>query len=53
MVAVLIGIVLVIIAVLLWLGTITVAHALAIFIGLIGVTLVLYWALPGGWGRRA
>ncbi len=53
MVAVLIGIVLVIVAVLLWLGTITVAHALAIFIGLIGVALVLYWGLPGGWGRRA
>lgn len=53
MVAVLIGIALVIVAVALWLGGLTVAHALAIFIGLMGVLLVAYWGLPGGWGRRA
>jgi hypothetical protein len=47
MVSVLIGIVLVIAAVLLWLGNITVAHALALFIGFVGV-LVLLW----GFGDR-
>jgi hypothetical protein len=47
MVSVLIGIVMVIVAVLLWLGNITVAHALAILIGLVGV-LVLLW----GFGDR-
>ena len=52
MVAALAGIALIIIAVLLWLGSVSVAHALAIFIGLIGVVLLLYWGLPGGWGRR-
>ena len=50
--AVLIGIALVILAVLLWVGALSVAHALAIFIGLIGVLLILYWAWPTGWGRR-
>jgi hypothetical protein len=53
MVAALVGIALVILAVLLWVGGVSVAHAIAIFIGLIGVLLVLYWGLPGGWGRRA
>ena len=47
MFSVLIGIALVIVAVVLWLGGVTVAHALAILIGLIGV-LVLLW----GFGDR-
>lgn len=47
MVSVLIGIVMVIVAVLLWLGNISVAHALALLIGLVGV-LVLLW----GFGDR-
>lgn len=47
MVSVLIGIVMVIVAVLLWLGNISVGHALALLIGLVGV-LVLLW----GFGDR-
>lgn len=42
MFSVLIGIVMVITAVLLWLGSLTVAHALAILIGLVGVLVLLY-----------
>jgi hypothetical protein len=38
--------------VVLWLGNLTVAHALAIFIGVIGILLLAYWAYPGGWTRR-
>ncbi len=52
MIAVLIGVALVIVAVVLWLGNLTVAHALAILIGMIGLLLVCYWAYPAGWGRR-
>jgi len=48
MLSVLIGVALVIVAVVLWLGNITVPHALAIFIGLFGV-LILVW----GFGDRA
>ena len=47
MLSVLIGIALVIVAVVLWLGNITVPHALAILIGLIGVLVLLY-----GFGDR-
>lgn len=47
MFSVLIGIALVIVAVVLWLGSITVLHALAILIGLIGVLVLLY-----GFGDR-
>jgi hypothetical protein len=46
------GIALIITAVVLWLGNLTVAHALAILIGLTGVLLVLYWGVPGAYGRR-
>lgn len=52
MIAFLIGIVLVIVAVLLWVGDMTATHGLAIFIGLIGVAMALYWAFPVGWTRR-
>ena len=42
MFSVLIGIALVILAVVLWLGGVTVPHALAIFIGLAGILIALY-----------
>ncbi len=48
MLSVIIGIALVIVAVVLWLGHISVEHALAILIGLIGVLVLLY-----GFGDRA
>jgi hypothetical protein len=47
MFSVLIGIALVIVAVVLWLGGMTVAHALAILIGLVGALVLLY-----GFGDR-
>jgi hypothetical protein len=47
MLSVLIGIALVIVAVVLWVGNITVPHALAILIGLVGVLVLLY-----GFGDR-
>lgn len=47
MFSVLIGVVLVIAAALLWLGSLSVAHALAILIGLVGVLVLLY-----GFGDR-
>jgi hypothetical protein len=52
MLAVLIGIALIIVAVVLWLGGLTTAHAIAILIGAIGVLLVCYWAFPAGYARR-
>ena len=53
MLAALIGIALVIVAVALWLGGISIAHAVAILIGALGVQLVLYWALPASvYARR-
>jgi hypothetical protein len=54
MIAVLIGLALVVVAVVLWVGALTVAHAVAILIGALGVLLVLYWALPAGaYARRS
>jgi hypothetical protein len=47
MFSVLIGIALVILAVVLWLGGVTVPHALAILIGLVGILVLLY-----GFGDR-
>jgi Flp pilus assembly protein TadB len=47
MFSVLIGIALVIVAVVLWLGHVSVGHALAILIGLAGVLVLLY-----GFGDR-
>lgn len=52
MLAVLIGIALIIVAVVLWVGGLSVVHALAILIGAIGVLLVAYWALPTAYSRR-
>lgn len=46
MIAVLIGIALIIVAVVLWLGHLSTAHAVAIGIGLLGVLLVVYGAVP-------
>jgi hypothetical protein len=46
MLAVLTGLALVIVAVVLWLGHLTTAHAVAIGIGLVGVLLVVYAAVP-------
>jgi Flp pilus assembly protein TadB len=47
-ISLIVGVVLVIVGVMLWLGGISVAHALAILIGLIGI-LVIMW----GFGDRA
>jgi hypothetical protein len=52
MLAVIAGLVLVLTAVLLWTGTLTLVHALAIFIGVIGVLLALYYAVPVRAWRR-
>jgi hypothetical protein len=46
------GIVLVIAAVILWLGHLTVDHALAILIGVIGVLILLFGVVPVTWVRR-
>lgn len=53
MLALLVGLALVIVAVVLWVGGLSVAHALAILIGAIGLMFILFWAVPGNaWGRR-
>ena len=54
MVAVIAGLVLALVAVLLWVGVVTIAHALAIFMGVVGVALILWYAAPLGYraGRR-
>jgi hypothetical protein len=47
------GIVLVIVAVVLWFGHLTPDHALAILIGIAGVLLAAWWAVPGrAWDHR-
>jgi len=51
MVSVLIGVLMIIVAVVLWLGHISLAHAVAIMIGLIGLIVLLYGALPGRYTR--
>jgi hypothetical protein len=53
MLAVVIGIAFVILAVVLWLAGITIGHALAILIGLIGILIILYGVVPASvWRRR-
>jgi hypothetical protein len=52
MVAILVGIALVIVAVVLWLGDVSTAHALAIFIGIIGLLIALAGIIPGQYLRR-
>jgi hypothetical protein len=50
MLSVIIGVALVIVAVVLWVGNLSVSHALAIFIGLFGV-LILLWGFGDRTGR--
>jgi hypothetical protein len=52
MLAVIGGIVLVIVAVVLWVSHISVDHALAIFIGIIGILVILAGVVPGQYWRR-
>lgn len=52
MASIIIGIILVIIGILTWTGTMTVAHALAAFIGLMGVLILLYGVAPVAYIRR-
>lgn len=52
MVTVIAGIVLIICAILLWVGALSLAHALAIFIGIIGLAMILWYAVPNGYSRR-
>jgi hypothetical protein len=52
MVSVVVGIVLVIVAVVLWLGHISLEHALALLIGAAGVLVLLGGFLPGRYLRR-
>jgi hypothetical protein len=52
MVAVLLGLVLVILGVLVWVGTVTLIHAVAITIVVAGLLLVLWWAVPQFYARR-
>ena len=54
MVAVLLGLILIIAAVVTWVGHLSTSHAVAILLGALGVLLVLYWAVPGRhWEHRA
>lgn len=52
MIAPLIGIVLVIVAVLTWIGNLTATHALAILVGAIGALVLLGGVLPASFIRR-
>jgi drug/metabolite transporter (DMT)-like permease len=52
MIAALTGIIMVIVAVVLWLGNISTGHALAILIGILGVLIILGGLLPGRYLRR-
>jgi hypothetical protein len=47
-----IGLIFFLVGILLWVHVLTVAHALAIFIGLIGICMVLYWAYPHVYSTR-
>jgi hypothetical protein len=52
MLAIIGGIVLIIVGVVLWLGNISIEHALAIFIGIVGIVMLLAGFLPGQYLRR-
>ena len=52
MVSVIVGIILVVVAVVLWLGHISTEHALAILIGALGVLILLWGFVPGTYMRR-
>lgn len=52
MASIIAGIVLIIAAVLLWAGTLTLVHAMAITIGILGVLILLYGVVPVAYFRR-
>lgn len=52
MASIIAGIILVITAVFLWAGTISLVHALALTIGTIGVLVLLYGVVPVAYFRR-
>jgi hypothetical protein len=52
MLAVIGGIVLIVVGVILWFGHISLEHALAIFIGIMGVIILLAGVLPGQYWTR-
>ncbi len=53
MISVIIGIILVIVAVITWVGKLSPDHATAILIGAIGVLVLLGGIIPGGYFRRS
>jgi hypothetical protein len=52
MLAIIGGIVLIIVGVILWFGHISTDHALAIFIGIVGIIILLAGVLPGQYWTR-
>jgi hypothetical protein len=52
MIAIIGGIVLIIAGVITWLGNISLDHALAIFMVIIGVIIILYGVAPAHWSYR-
>jgi hypothetical protein len=52
MVSIIVGVVLVIVGIVTWVGTMSVAHALAIFIGLMGILILVYGVAPVAYIRR-
>ncbi len=51
MLSILIGIALVIVAVVEWLGHVTDIHGIAILTGVVGIAIALYGAVPAKWTR--
>jgi hypothetical protein len=52
MLAIIGGIVLIIVAVILWLGNISLEHAMAIFVGIVGIIILLAGFVPTRYIRR-
>jgi hypothetical protein len=52
MIAIIGGIVLIITAVIVWVGNISLDHALAIFMGIIGLLILLYGVAPRYWSVK-
>jgi len=52
MASIIAGIILIIVAVFLWAGTLTLVHAAAITIGVVGVLILLFGAVPVAYIRR-
>lgn len=46
------GIIYIIVGILLWVGNISIDHALAIFIGIIGIGLLVWFAYPSAYAMR-